>query len=212
VLESTSSASTWNLSCSSACRELRQAEHSQAVDLAAVEQLAGDQRALDRLADAHVVGDEDAHGVLLQRHQQRHELVGPRLDGDPRERAERPSAAAEAQAHGIAQQPRGAVVAGAGRVGQVEAGRLHRLQVEADPGDLVVDAAQRPLHEQVLRRLGQHHPLAPPRLHQRAHRVAHPARSGARPSWPQTTRNLFSESCTSNTTMSSNMCEFRRTK
>ena len=58
--------------------EMRRAEHDAAVDVAAVEQLAGDEQRLDRLADPHVVGDEQAHGVELQRHEQRHELVGAR--------------------------------------------------------------------------------------------------------------------------------------
>ena len=65
--------------------EVRRAEHGEALDLAAVEQLAGDQRGLDRLADADVVGDQQPHRVELERHQQRHELVGARLDGDPAE-------------------------------------------------------------------------------------------------------------------------------
>ena len=69
--------------------QVRRAEHGEAVDLAAVEQLAGDERGLDGLADADVVGDEQAHRVQLERHQQRHELVGARLDGDLAEAAER---------------------------------------------------------------------------------------------------------------------------
>ena len=44
-------------------------------------------------------------GSSLQRHQQRHELVGPRLDGDLGERAERPGAGAEPEPQRVAQQP-----------------------------------------------------------------------------------------------------------
>ena len=50
--------------------------------LALGEQLGGDQAGLDGLADADVVGDQQPDGVLPQRHQQRHELVGAGLDGD----------------------------------------------------------------------------------------------------------------------------------
>ena len=84
--------------------QVRRAEHGQALDLAAVQQLAGDQAGFDGLADAHIVGDQQADRVELERHQQRHELVGPRLDANPGKRAERPGAGAEAQAHGVAQQ------------------------------------------------------------------------------------------------------------
>ena len=46
--------------------EVRRAEHREPLDLAAVEKLAGNQSALDCLADAHVVGDQEAHHVELQ--------------------------------------------------------------------------------------------------------------------------------------------------
>ena len=69
--------------------QVRRAEHRHAPDLAPVEQLAGDQQRLDRLADAHVVGDEEPDRIQPKGHQQRHQLVGPRLHGDPPERAER---------------------------------------------------------------------------------------------------------------------------
>ena len=63
--------------------------------VALLQQLRGDQARLDGLADAHVVGDQHPHGVLPQRHQQRHELVGARLHGEPGQRAERPGAGPE---------------------------------------------------------------------------------------------------------------------
>ena len=62
------------------------------VDVAAVEQLARDQAGLDGLADADVVCDQQAHRIELERHQQRHELIGARLDarsGRSRGRARR---------------------------------------------------------------------------------------------------------------------------
>ena len=75
VLDRTSSASMWNFSASSPLPLLGQGrgtEHRQAVDLAAVEQLAGDETGFDGFADPHVIGDQHAHRIELQRHHQRH--------------------------------------------------------------------------------------------------------------------------------------------
>ena len=176
VLGSTSSASMWNLSRSSACHcSARWGGQSTArfLRLAAVEQLAGDQAGLDGLADADVVGDQQPHRVQLQRHQERHELVRPGLDGELGERAERAGARAEAQPHGVAQQPARREVAELGRIGKVEAGRLDRFQRQVDAGDLVVGAAQRAQHQEVVGRFGQHDPFAAPRLDQRADGEGH---------------------------------------
>ena len=75
----------------------RGAEHRQAAYLAPVKQLAGDETGLDRLADAYVVGDQHAHRIELQRHHQRHQLIGPGLHGDSAEAAKRPGAAARVE-------------------------------------------------------------------------------------------------------------------
>ena len=83
--------------------QVRRAQHGQAADLAAVEQLPGDGAGLDGLADADVVGDQQAHRVQLEGHHQRHELVGARLDGDAPEAAEGPRGGAGGQAGGVAQ-------------------------------------------------------------------------------------------------------------
>ena len=80
----------------------RGTEHRQAADLAAVEQLAGDEAGFDRLADAYVVGDQHAHRVELQRHHQRHQLIGPGLDGDAPEAAKRPGGGARREPGRIA--------------------------------------------------------------------------------------------------------------
>ena len=100
--------------------QVRRAEDHEPVGLAAVQQLAGDEAGLDGLADADVVGDQQAHRVQLEGHQQRDELVGARLDGDAAEGAEGAGAAAEAQADGLAQQAGAAEVTRLGRVGQIE--------------------------------------------------------------------------------------------
>ena len=92
--------------------EVRRAEHGEALSVAAVEQLASDQRGLDGLADPDVVGDQQPHGLELERHQQRHELVGPRVDGDATERAERSGRGADAEPQRVAEQARAARVAG----------------------------------------------------------------------------------------------------
>ncbi|MCG8554551.1 MAG: hypothetical protein MJD61_04570, partial [Proteobacteria bacterium] len=77
--------------------------------------------AAHRLADPDVVRNEHADGVELERHQEGHELVGARLDGNPRERTKRTSARAEPEAHRIAKQAAGQMVPHvAGRIGQIE--------------------------------------------------------------------------------------------
>ncbi|MFO0651308.1 MAG: hypothetical protein U0326_34100 [Polyangiales bacterium] len=91
--------------------EMWRAEHRDSIDLRAVEELTRDEACLDGLADADVVGDEQPHRLLPQRHEQRHELVRARLDADARERAKRPCARAKAEAHGVAQHRAGAVIA-----------------------------------------------------------------------------------------------------
>ena len=68
--------------------QMRRAEHSDSVNLAAVEQFARDETRLDGLADADVVGDEHAHRIELEGHHQRHELVGPGLHRDTTEATE----------------------------------------------------------------------------------------------------------------------------
>ena len=67
--------------------EVRRAEDGGAEDLTAVEELTGDQAGLDRLADSDVIGDQEADRRLTKGHEQRDELVGPRLDGDAGEAA-----------------------------------------------------------------------------------------------------------------------------
>jgi hypothetical protein len=68
--------------------EMGRAEHSQPFDLAAVERLPRNQTALDRLADSDIVGDQDAHRVELQYHQQRHQLIGAWLEPNTAHAAE----------------------------------------------------------------------------------------------------------------------------
>ena len=78
----------WNLSASSRLPllgEVRRAEDGEPLDLAPVEQLARDQARPRSSCRCRRRRRSGAAPVELERHQQRHELVRPRLDGDPPE-------------------------------------------------------------------------------------------------------------------------------
>ena len=85
--------------------QLRRTEHGQPLNLAAVEQFAGNQQRLHRLADADIIGDQQAHGVELERHQEWDELIGARLDIDAGERPKRSGTGAKPEPDSRAQQP-----------------------------------------------------------------------------------------------------------
>ena len=147
----------------------RAAQHGQPGRVALLQQLGGDQAGLDGLADADVVGDQQPDRVLPQRHQQRDELVGARLDGEPGQRAERPGAGAEADPQRGAQQPgarRGARVAGVGRPNVAgltcsRAGNTPAISSSPPPSGR---STRKPGGSDC----GQHHPLAAAGLHERA--------------------------------------------
>ena len=106
----TISASMWNFRCKLALpllAKMRRADDGEALDLAAIEQLADDQAGFNGLADADVVGDQEPDRLLAERHEQRHQLVGTWLDAEIGERAERAGAGAQLEAHGIAQEQPG---------------------------------------------------------------------------------------------------------
>jgi hypothetical protein len=141
VLLSTSSASMWNFSASSCCHcSARCGGHSTASRWISPGRAArGRSGRLDGLADADVVGDQQPHRVELERHHQRHELVGPRLDGDAAEAAERSGRRAGGQPRGVPQQPPGGEVAEVGRVG-----RETSLTRPARPGRMPVISSSSP--------------------------------------------------------------------
>src|SRR5437773_1396989 len=62
---------------------------------------AGEQTGLDRLADAHVIGDEQPYRVKTEGHEQGDELVRARLDSDSRERSERAGARPKTEPDGV---------------------------------------------------------------------------------------------------------------
>ena len=143
------------------------------LDVAAVEQLAGDQESFDGLAHADVVGNQQAHRIELERHQQRHELVGARLDRDLPEAAEWSGAAPQRQQQRVAQQQGRIVPAELVHARQREprlANRL-RLQRQVDQRAIFVRPRDRTHPQRVRRTSGQHHPLAPARADQAPRRV-----------------------------------------
>ena len=170
----------WNLSRISACHCSARCggrEDGEPLDLAAVEQLAGDEQRLDGLADADVVGDEQADRVEPQRHQQRHELVRARLDGDPAEAAERPGAVAHREPERVAEQARRGVVAEVGGGRRREAWRAATSapsKARSRPVDLVVGAAERAQDEQRRRPTPGRTTHSRPRA-----RTSEPGRSGS---------------------------------
>jgi hypothetical protein len=75
--------------------QVRRAEDCEPLNLAAVDELAQDEAGLDRLADPDVVRDQQPRGFLAERHHQRGELVGARLEVDPACASERAGTAAQ---------------------------------------------------------------------------------------------------------------------
>ena len=89
--------------------QVRRADHRDLADLAAIEQFPGDQESLHRLAEANLIGDQHPAHRLLERHQQRHQLVRPRLQRYIAQAAEGPRTGAELEQQRIAQQQRRAL-------------------------------------------------------------------------------------------------------
>ena len=149
------------------------AEDGHPPNLAAVQEFSRDEACLDRLADANVVGDQEADGVELQGHEQGDELVGPGLDADLGERPERSGTGAEPEPHRISKQAATVEVAELLRVREVEVGGLDRLQREIDPGDLVLGATKWTDHEQLIMGTRQDDPFPATGSHERTHGEAH---------------------------------------
>ena len=140
--------------------QVRRAQHGDAADLGAVEQLAGDEACLDGLADPDVVGDEHAHRVEPERHHQRHELVGPWIDRDAPEAAEGAAGGAGGETSGVAEQQPGGEVAEVLAAGKPEGRGLDRLDRGKDARDLLVEPADGAKHEEVGGGFGEDDPLA----------------------------------------------------
>jgi hypothetical protein len=125
--------------------QVRRAEDREALDLAAVEELTQDQAGLDRLADPDVIGDQQSRGFLAERHHQRGELVGARLEVDPAGASERAGAAPQRKPEGIAQEQRGLTWTGPIAAGRGKGGEVDRLgfQLRDQRFRLVLGAGQR---------------------------------------------------------------------
>ena len=91
--------------------ESRRAKYGQTLDLPAFKEFSGDQAGFDILANTHVIGNEDAHRIEPERHEKRHQLIGPWFDSDGGEGAKGPRARPEPETHCVAQQPGRAIVA-----------------------------------------------------------------------------------------------------
>ena len=136
----------------------RRAEDRAALDGALREQLGRDQTGLHRLADAHVVGDQQPDDVLAQGHQQRDVLVAAGAHGDAGQRAERPGAGGETDPECGAQQGGRRAVAEVLHRGGGEGGGLDTL-VGEDTDHVRRPTAQRLEQQEVRSSAGQHHPL-----------------------------------------------------
>ena len=86
--------------------ERRRTKDASPLDFAAVQQFAKDESGLDGLADAHVIGDQQAHRPLLERHHQGDELIGPRGERQIAEGAKRPRPGPQRKPQGVPQQNR----------------------------------------------------------------------------------------------------------
>ena len=84
--------------------EVRRTEHGETGNLPAIKQFAHNKGGLNGLADTHVVGHQKPRDRHLERHEKRHELIGSRRDAKIAEGSERPRAASELHAEGVAQQ------------------------------------------------------------------------------------------------------------
>ena len=146
------------------------ADHRDRADLAAIEQLAGNQQGLHRFAEAHLIGDQHPGDALLERHQQRHQLIGAGIEGKVAQAAEWPRPGTQLEQQGIAQQQRRTLRTALARVRPGEGGRGHvvPLQWQKQGGDLLLASAQGPELQGVGRRIGQHHPFPSAGPHDRA--------------------------------------------
>ena len=153
--------------------EVRRTEDDGAVDVAAVEKLASDEQSLDRLADPDVVRDEQAHRIELECHQQRHELVGARLNRDLSEAPKRSGTPSQRQQQRVAKQQGRVVPAELLRTRQGEprlANRLH-LQRQVDQRPILIRTRDRTDPQRLRRASGEDDPLPPARADEAAGRV-----------------------------------------
>jgi hypothetical protein len=107
--------------------EVWRTDHSHAIDLASVEQLAGNEPGLDGFSYANIVSDEQANQFLTKGHKQRDKLVSARLNRQIAETSKRPRTGAQLQPQGIAHKKARRLRAGFRRVGFWKGGGFGRL-------------------------------------------------------------------------------------
>jgi hypothetical protein len=129
---------------------VRRAEYREAGDSAIVKQLADDQPGFDGLPDTDVVRDEKPYRVEPQCHQERHQLIGARLDSYRTERAEGSSRGSKPEPQSVPQQSSGLMVTRGCRIGPLELGRNHRFKGGKDACRLILGAADRAQEQQLL--------------------------------------------------------------
>ncbi|MNF04518.1 hypothetical protein D3C80_2040510 [compost metagenome] len=71
------------------------AKYGEALDFTPIKHFSCDQPCFNGFTDTNIVSDQKANHFVLERHQQRHQLVGSGLDIDAPERAERASSSAQ---------------------------------------------------------------------------------------------------------------------
>ena len=143
--------------------EMRRTEDDGAIDVAAVEQLTRDEQGLDGLPHPDVVRDEQAHGVELEGHEQRHNLVRPRFDRNLTDAAKRARSPPQREQQRVTQQEGRVVPAELVGVRQREPGFANRLefQREVDERPVLVRARDRADSERLRRASAEDDPLPP---------------------------------------------------
>ena len=136
--------------------QMRRAQDRETTNLAAVEHLAQDQSGFYRLADADIIGDKQADRLQAQRHHERRQLIGARLEVDPACTSERTGATAQGKAKGIPEKLRRIPPSRALRIGSIETcvGDRLALKLRQDRLDFSLGARERPQGE---RRVGFDH-------------------------------------------------------
>ena len=164
--------------------EMRRTEDDGAIDVAAVEQLAGDEQGLNRLPDPDVVRNEEAHRIELERHEQRHELVCARLDRDLSKAPKGAGTPSQREQQRVAKQEGRIVPADLVRARQGESSLANRLDLErkVDQRPILVRTRDRTDPERLRRASAEDDPLPPAGADEasgRVEEVAHDARPSA---------------------------------
>ena len=84
--------------------KMRRTQDGASGDFPSVEEFANDEPGFYGFSYSHIVGDKESHNRQAECHEQRHELVGPRLDGNVSKRTERACPVSEFQQDGVSKQ------------------------------------------------------------------------------------------------------------